>query len=218
MKPWPRLDVAFSDLRVPEGITLRLLRESEIPELVAALASWFPDIVVGSESRHLREEFYRREATLEGSGGDRPVLAVTAWAGGRLVALVTFEKDVDARTLTSPMAAVAPDHRGTGLGLLGYPMLERIGRAIEAELLLVYVTLKAPHEQKLAERSGFQLVGILPGYDRDMIRPGEVRRVYEAVYTKSLAPEAVEEPSMDALTPATRALFDVLFRSARGGP
>ena len=53
---------------------------------------------------------------------------------------------------------------------------------------LVYgmATLKAPHAQRAFERAGWQLIGITPGYDREMVAPGVVKRVYEAVYAKVL--------------------------------
>lgn len=216
MKAWPSLPELVADLPIPPGVVLGRLRRDEVPALVRSLAAWFPDIVVGAESRHLREAFYFEQTALEGND-DPAILPMVARAAGEIVALVTFERNDDARTLTSPMGAVSPAYRGSGLGVLGYPMMERLGRAIGAELLLVYVTLKAPHEQKLAERSGFRLAGIIPGHDRDMVRPGEIRRVHEAVYAKLLGDATlVEAPAMEALTPTTRRLFELLSASPDG--
>lgn len=48
-------------------------------------------------------------------------------------------------------------------------------------------TLKAPYMAEKFERLGWRLIGIIPGFDREMVRPGVVKRVYEAIYTKVLS-------------------------------
>jgi hypothetical protein len=50
-------------------------------------------------------------------------------------------------------------------------------------------TLKVPHMQEKFERLGWQLIGIIPGFDRELVEPGVVKRVYEAIYTKVLVDE-----------------------------
>jgi hypothetical protein len=73
-------------------------------------------------------------------------------------------------------------------------------------------TLKYPHMQITFERMGWQLVGITPGFDREVIAPGDVKRVYEAIYAKVLAsPEELLRPHVTDLTPAVKALFDLLY-------
>ena len=73
-------------------------------------------------------------------------------------------------------------------------------------------TLKVPHVQRAMEELGFRLIGITPGYDREMVAPGVVKRVYEAVYAKVLvADEELHLPQPQNLTPNTKALFDSLF-------
>ena len=37
-----------------------------------------------------------------------------------------------------------------------------------------------PHAQIAMENLGWQLIGITPRYDREMVAPGVVKRVYEA--------------------------------------
>lgn len=52
----------------------------------------------------------------------------------------------------------------------------------------------------------------MPGFDREVVAPGVVRRVFEAIYVKVLAPDGeLLNPPADGMTPATRALFDTLF-------
>ena len=45
-------------------------------------------------------------------------------------------------------------------------------------------TLKAPYIQIALERAGYQLLGFVPGYDREVVASGDVKRVFEAVYAK----------------------------------
>jgi hypothetical protein len=80
-------------------------------------------------------------------------------------------------------------------------------------------TLKAPHAQRAFERAGWQLIGITPGYDREMVAPGVVKRVYEAVYTKVLVADAgLLRPQRQNLTPRTQAFFESLFSANRFDP
>ena len=73
-------------------------------------------------------------------------------------------------------------------------------------------TLKYPHMQITFERMGWQLVGITPGFDQEVIAPGDVKRVYEAIYAKVLvSPEELLRPRVTDLTPSVKALFDLLY-------
>jgi hypothetical protein len=53
--------------------------------------------------------------------------------------------------------------------------------------------------------------GITPGFDKELIAPGEVTRVYVAVYAKVLVPHELLKPKAENLTPAVKALFDLLY-------
>ena len=73
-------------------------------------------------------------------------------------------------------------------------------------------TLKVPSMQLALERAGYQLLGFVPGYDREVVAPGLVKRVYEAVYAKVLVPdEELLRPDPKNLSPKARAMFAVLF-------
>ena len=66
--------------------------------------------------------------------------------------------------------------------------------------------------QLALERAGYRLLGFVPGYDREVVAPGLVKRVYEAVYAKVLVPdEELLRPDPQNLSPKARALFEVLF-------
>jgi len=133
--------------------------------------------------------------------------------------MYSCERDQDTLALYGRLMAIGPKHRGPHLGPAGLVLLEFIGRAMGMGIAYGMATLKVPHIQKAMEEFGFQLIGITPGYDRDMVAPGVVKRVYEAVYAKVLvADEELLLPRAQNLTPKTQALFDSLFpgRLARG--
>jgi hypothetical protein len=70
--------------------------------------------------------------------------------------------------------------------------------------------------QKAFETLEWQLIGIAPGLDRELVAPGVVKRVYEAVYAKVLvANSTLLRPRARNLTARTRAFFNMLFPSER---
>jgi hypothetical protein len=72
--------------------------------------------------------------------------------------------------------------------------------------------MKTPHMQLALERAGYQLIGFMPGYDREETAPGVVRRVFEAGCAKRLAPAgAFLRPEGRNMTPQVRRLFDKMF-------
>ena len=102
------------------------------------------------------------------------------------------------------------------MGALGVVVFERLGKLMRAELLLQWVTLASRAQQALAERRGFQLYGLVPGFDRDQVRPGVARRVTEALFGKLLvAPEECEAPARKELTLATRKFADSIGVATR---
>ena len=81
-----------------------------------------------------------------------------------------------------------------------------------AQFQYALATLTTPNLQRALEHAGYRLLGFFPGYGREMIAPGVVKRVYEAVYAKLLVPEVeVLRPDPKNMTPKARALFDLLF-------
>jgi hypothetical protein len=209
---WYNAREALATFKPPTGYELAQLEREDVPHVVAGLRSWYPDVVVGAESCHLDPDFYYQKTMLADVTEDRDVFPMVAKHLNGIAAMMTFEKNGHSRTITCRMGAIAPDHRGPALALLGPMLLDNLGRAIGAELAYYFATLKTPHQQVLAERLRYQLVGIVPGYDRDMVRPGEIRRVYEAVYARILiGPDRIELPLLDALTSRTQALWKAIF-------
>lgn len=62
------------------------------------------------------------------------------------------------------------------------------------------------------ERAGYKLLGFAPGYDREIVAPGVVKRVFEAYYAKILVPlDELHVPDQKNMTPQTLELFTKLF-------
>jgi hypothetical protein len=203
----------LSRVNMPDGYRIRQMARSDVEVVTAKLRGWYPDIVVGAESPHLEAEFYYTQCALDGEPLERTLLPlVIDHRAEAVIAVITYERDVLGRSITSRLGVLAPEHRHLALALLGPMLLEQFGRAMGAELAHYFATLKSRHQQVIAERRGFQLVGIMPGNDRVMVEAGEVKRVYEALYAKLLVePAAIHVPARDALTAQTRALWTSLF-------
>ena len=209
---WSGVVGVLQDLKAPKGYSITQLLRSSVPALVQALPVWYPDLQVGGERCHLDLNFYYDRCALAAEPFDRPIMPIVAMHDEALVGLITFERDADARSVSCRVGVIAPEHRGPTLALLGPMLLEKIGRATGAELVLYYATLKSPHQQVLAERCRYTLAGIVPACDLGIIGNGEVKRVYEALYAKVLVDrDRVVEPGDSALTVRTRAVWQALF-------
>ena len=214
---WCSLEKVSSTTKVPDGYFLAELQESEIDFFIASLREWYPDIVVGSESRFLDPQFYRRQlfdATARRDGRSIWPILYRQSMTNDLAGCIFLEKNEAALTVTSPMAAIALNHRrtGTGLSFLGPTLLALVGKLIGAELAFYISSLRSKGNQVLAENTGYKLVGIIPANDRDQISPGVSLRVFEAVYAQVLVPMTeLNIPAKDRLTPTTQAFWSFLF-------
>jgi len=169
-------------------------------------------ITVGSASGHTRAEFFEDQVSLAGEV-EKDVCVVLLKRNLELAGLVCCERDREALTLYGSLIVIAPAHRGAQLGCTGVMLMEALARNMGFGLIYGMATLKYPHMQRALEVAGWQLIGITPGYDREMIAPGVVKRVYEAMYAKVLVPDAsLLRPEPENLTPRTRAFFDFVFR------
>jgi hypothetical protein len=202
-------------ITLPENYVLDQMASEDIPFIVANLARWYPEIQVGMESPHLRKEFYLTQTQLKGVPEERAILPVVIRerAAG-VVALITYERNLLARSISCRMGVLAPEQRTAQLVLAGPLLLEELGRALGAELAYYYATLRTRHQQVIAERRGFQLVGILPGFDRALVAEGVIKRTYEALYMKLLVPsDQVQLPPVDTFTERTHCVWTALFDS-----
>jgi hypothetical protein len=209
---WSLAVAALKETKAPSGYELGRLRRDDVVGLIEQLPGWYPDLTVSSEACHLTPEFYYQQTALHDIETDRPILPVVALYEKAIVGLITFEKDASA-TLMCRVGVLAPAHRRAVLATLGPILLERFGRAMGAELIYYFATLQSAHQQVLAERFRYALVGIVPAMDRSLDDAGRVQRVYEAIYAKVLIGEdQIALPPPDALTIRTRAVWDALFK------
>lgn len=208
---WPTDDEISAMLRLPEGYRGERLKRSEIPALTAAIAAWYPDISVGVASCFLRESFYLDKALLEAET-EKDLLVIVIKHVDELVAMCSWEREQDALAIYTRFAVIAPQHRGAKLTVPTMKFGEELARAMGAGFIYGLVTLKILNAQLAIEHAGYQLLGFAPGYDREMVAPGVVKRVYEAFYAKVLVPEdELLRPDPANLSAKAKALFDVLF-------
>jgi len=208
---WRTVEEMSALAPLPDGYTYERLTRSGILALIAAIKVWHPDISVGAASCYLREDFYTQKVFLEGEA-ERDICVLLFKFNDELVGIWSFEQEPDALALYHRLMIVAPAHRGSKVAGNAMVGTERMGLAMGAEFMYVLATLKIPNMQLALERAGYQLVGFAPGYDREVVAAGVVKRVYEAVYAKVLVPEhGLHRPDSKNLTPKTKALFDLLF-------
>jgi hypothetical protein len=125
-------------------------------------------------------------------------------------------RDVDSEVLYGRICAISPEHRGAYLSRNVLLLEEQLGRAMGAGMVYGLATLRYPQMQATFERMGWQLIGITPGFDREVVADGVVKRVYEALYAKLLVPhEEMLRPHAADMTPAAKALFDLLYPGQR---
>lgn len=208
---WPAIDAIAAMAPLAPGYRFELLQRSEVAALIGAIAQWYPDISVGSASCFLREDFYTEKVFLAGET-ERDFIVILFKRDDELAGMLSIERDCEAMTLYGRLGIIAPVHRGAHLSLNILQVLEPIGQAMEMGFVYGMATLKVPHIQVAFERLGYRLLGFTPGFDRELVAPGIVKRVYEAIYAKVLVPEEdLLRPTPENLTPKTRALFELLF-------
>jgi GNAT superfamily N-acetyltransferase len=206
--PWSE---ALSLIKLPTDYSVRTMRSEHIAAFTAAVAQWYPDATYGVNSVFLREDFYRDRVCLDGAV-DKDVIALTVWHGDELVGLWAGEREVDSLALWGRLVVIAPDHAGMGLARRTIEGMEEAGRRMGAAFIYAMVTLKHRYMQQVFEQGGYRLIGFFPGYDRELVAPGVVKRVYQAVYAKLLAPNnKVLRPDPKNMTPAARELYELLF-------
>lgn len=211
---WPGLEVIGALDGIPAGFEVGVLSSSEVDFVSKKVLEWYPDVRVGLESVHTKPSFYEESCYLFDKPGSssNDVLPVVVRKDGLIAALVTFMRFRDSLVLTSRLGVVAPEFRGEKIGHLGPRLLEHIAKAMDYEMIYYQATLKVPHQQIIAEKLGFALVGILPAIDIDQFEPGRTRRVFEALYAKVLeSKRPIHIPDEKMMTERTLGLFRSLF-------
>jgi hypothetical protein len=209
--PWTSINDLSTNAPLPEGYRYQLLTRTDIPETVKAFAAWYPGIAVGNASCHLRESFYNEKVVLDGEP-ERDFLVILFKKEQDLVGVLSVERDRDSEVLYGRVGVISPEHRGLNLGEKFPVLIETMARAMGMGMVYGLATLKVPHMQEKFERLGWQLIGIIPGFDRELVEPGVVKRVYEAIYTKVLVDEEdFVRPRYKDMTTRTAELFELLY-------
>ncbi len=210
---WPSIDDMSAMAPLPNGYSYERLARSGIPALIDSIKLWHPDIAVGGGSCYLREDFYTDKVFLDGEA-EKDIFVGLFKRGDELAGMWSWEQEPDALSLYGRLIIVAPAHRDARLASKVMPLAELAGRAMGAEFFFGLATLKIPHMQHALESAGWQLIGFTSGYDREMVAPGVIKRVFEGVYCKVLVPEEeLLRPDPNNMTPTARALFEALFPS-----
>ena len=92
--------------------------------------------------------------------------------------------------------------------------LEAMARPMGLQFIFSLATLKHRGSQRYFESMGYRLVGLVPGYDREEISPGVIKRVHEALYAKVLASQDVLlQPDPSNMTSSVRRLYETLSQA-----
>lgn len=208
---WPTIDEMVKLVPLPNGYRFAQLDRANIAPMIAAVNAWHPNIEVGIASCYLREDFYHSRVCIEGED-EKDIYVYSIWFNNELVGMWSVEREVEALAIYARLIVVAPVHRGAKVSGMLTVAYENVGRAMGAEFLYALVTLNIVQQQRALESAGFRLLGFLPGYDRQLVAPGVVKRIYLAVYAKLLVPEdKVQRPDPKNLTPRARRVFELLF-------
>ncbi len=211
---WPTADEMRALIPLPEGYRLERFELAHVADLITGVKTWYPEVSVGVNSGYLREDYYLNRVYLEGKN-DRDIIVFPIAFQGKLIGMWSFEREVDSLAIYGRILIIAQEHRGANLGGIILKGSEVLGQSMGAAFMYALATLKTPHAQRAMESAGYRLLGFFPGYDREEISPGVVKRVYQAVYAKLLVPESeILRPDPKNMTPKSSALFAMLFGNA----
>jgi len=208
---WPTIKEISTMTALPEGYRFEHMRQADIGPLIHAIREWFPSVSVGAASCYLTEQFYLDKAVIDDKT-NKDVLVLLVKKGDELVGMGSWERESAAMTLYARLGVIAPAHRGARMAVLAMELGEKIGRAMGAGFIYALATMKMPQMQLALEHAGYQLIGFMPGYDREEVSPGVIKRVFEVGYAKRLAPaEEFLQPEDKNMTPNVKRLFDIIF-------
>jgi hypothetical protein len=208
---WPQISEIEKHVSLPDGYRGTRLNRKDIPLLIDSIRNWYPDVSVGGASCYLTPEFYENDATLE-SEPDKSLFVLMLWKESEFAGFISWDWEESPQAVYARFGVVNPKHRSAGLGTVGMKFGEALGRLMGAGFIYSMCTLKTPHMQMAFERSGYKLLGFAPGYDREVVSPGVVKRVFEAYYAKILVPQdELHIPDKKNLTRQTLDLFRTMF-------
>ena len=66
---WPSLEELTAWAPMPVGYGYKMPAREDIPRLIAAIETWYPDIAIGAASGYTRMQFYEDKVVLQGDDG-----------------------------------------------------------------------------------------------------------------------------------------------------
>ena len=211
---WPTAEELTAACPLEDGYSFEVLSSGSISELVRALATWEPSWQIGAASAYLRKDFYETSVSLKDKT-PRDIFVVLIRHETRLAGMLSARRSLDTLSLFGSLAVVAPEQRGKGGPKFKGDYLEAMARPMGLGFIFSLATLKHRGSQRYFESMGYKLVGIVPGYDREEITPGVIKRVHEALYAKVLVShDVLLQPDPANMTSNVRRLYETLFSAA----
>ena len=162
---WPSVEDITARAPLPPGYHYQYLDRQQVLSLIAALKAWYPGIVVGNASCHLRESFYADKVCLDGQL-ERDFLVVLFKQDDELVGVFSVERDVDSEVLYGRIGAISPKHRGSRLSRNILLLQEALGRAMGMGMVYGLGNTEAS-----AHASHFRAHGVAADWHYARVRP-----------------------------------------------
>lgn len=208
---WPTAEMIESVSPPAPGYHYEVLAQETVPELISSLGAWQPNWRVGAASVFLREDYYESHVYLDG-GPQKDVFVVLLRHGDELAGMVAQERIVDALALYAGLVALSPAYRG-GKALWGNgDFYQELAQLMGLQYIYALSSLKHRGSQRYMESHGYKPIGFVPGYDREEVSPGIIKRVVEVGYAKCLVDsDAMLTPDVANMTPEVRRLYEFIF-------
>lgn len=210
---WASLDTLPVGTITPIGYRYEQISRHDIDAVAEKLRRWYPDISVGAAHGFVKKSFYENHVFLAAEI-EKDLIVYVCRKEGEIVSMTAIERDLQSSTIQGRLTVVSPDHRNSGLARFGPFILDHQAKAMGIALAYNHVSLKHAYAQKLVERAGFTLVGIMPASDREMVEPGVIKHVPEAIYAKVYASDStLFSPTAECMTQAVSELWRRLFEN-----
>lgn len=208
---WADLDALPMDGITPPNYRYEQLSREDIAVTAKSVQIWYPDISVGSAHGFHDPSFYESHVYLA-NDKEKDLIVYVCKKAGEVVSVMSLERCPQSAVIHSRLAVVSPSHRKSGLANFGPFIIDEQARAMGIAMAFNHVSLKNPYAQQLVESAGFKLIGIMPASDREMVVPGVIKHVPEALYVKIYAPpNELFTPTDECMTPDVRQMWHRLF-------
>ena len=223
---WPDVDALLAhpdcDVRLPPGYRLRAQTPADIAALTGPdglLARWHPGLLHGTgqalaTAAHHHEHVAFFDAHSMPSIAARPYCHLLLCREGQPVAFCALSVDEPGVNLFAELGVVDPQWQGQGLMVQVARAVLWIAVALRVETVLAWATLAHVGAQRVAQRAGLSLWGVVPASEVAVAADGRTLYAYEALFGASLIPaDQAHWPDGEHVRPHVRALA----QRVRGG-